>query len=203
MEKKIMIMRAYIDVDGVCAALGRTWLAMYNSEYNDNLQEHQIKTWAIETYVKPECGYDIFKYLDDPHLYDHVIPVDGAKDGVMYLNNIGFEIIYVTSSPNGDGKPKYQWLCTHGFTTYHRVPEDFVVMSNKSLLDPTNAIMVDDNFRYIDEFGGFGILYTRPHNEDVDYRVRIDKWNDIRRIVRLDNWNETNKKIDTPRISRY
>lgn len=174
-----MIMRAYIDVDEVCAMLMPTWLRMYNSDWNDNLQPHQIKSWEIHEYVKTECGNKIYDYLEDPYLYTHVIPVDGAVSGVGYLRTQGFEIVFATSCIYGNGEQKYKWLCRHGFTKQARHPKDFVSITDKSLLDSFNAMMIDDNYEYIKNFSGNALLFTMPHNEEVEYRNRLNKWSDI------------------------
>src|SRR5512137_1810696 len=88
-----------MDVDDVCAMLSETWVAKYNKDWNDNLKVNEITEWAIEKFVKPECGKRIFSYLDNPKLYDSVQPVEGARKGIKALRSMGYRVVFVTSCP--------------------------------------------------------------------------------------------------------
>ena len=74
-----------IDVDGTIADLAEIWLARYNKDWNDNLKKKAWIEWGVDKFVKPECGIKIFDYLEDPTIYDDVLPIEGAKEGVDWL----------------------------------------------------------------------------------------------------------------------
>ena len=75
MKKKQIIA---MDVDSVVADLGTAWLNRYNRDYNDNMTNENILSWDTHKYVKPECGKKIYEYIEDPSLYDEVLPICGS-----------------------------------------------------------------------------------------------------------------------------
>lgn len=163
-----------VDVDGVLADVHTTWLARYNHDYHDNLTKEQWTTWNIEKLVKPECGKKIFKYIEDPSIYDDTLPIDGALERINVLKR-SYRVIFVTTSTLGASGKKFLWLKQHGFLTKQ---EDYVECKDKSLV--YSQYLIDDDIKNIVKpvpyDNRINILFTEPWNKDFMWVYRMDDW---------------------------
>ena len=173
----------FVDIDDICALLTPVWLARYNLDYNDTLTEKDLHSWGIWEYVKPECGKLIYTYLNNPHIYDTVLPREGSKEGVNALRNMGFRVVFATSTPMSTAGRKFFWLQEHGF---HPESRDYVECEDKSLL--LGDFMFDDGFHNVKGFRGMGFLLTRPWNRTEVWNPRVTSWkqmiSEVERIMR-------------------
>lgn len=151
------------DVDDVLANLIGEWVRRYNKKYNDTLVPEMITKWEIEEFVKPECGKNIFALLDDPDLYDHVLPFHGARESIERLREIG-RVVFITA---GNGTQKLRWLKQWGFLPKTRDAErDFFMAKDKALVNAD--ILMDDCIANVEAFPREAILIAQGHN--ADYR---------------------------------
>jgi 5'(3')-deoxyribonucleotidase len=172
----------FVDVDEVCAEMHIVWLKRYNLDYDDNVQPSDIKSWMIHQYVKPECGYKFYDYLKDPSLYDEVMPVEGAQEGVESLREMGYRIFFPTSTPVEASGRKFYWLKEWGFIKNER---EYIELRDKSVL--YGRYMLDDNYDNIKEFVGYGWLYTRPWNDTINWYHRTDNWKNFIEVMKENN----------------
>jgi 5'-nucleotidase len=169
----------FVDVDDVCALLEPVWLGRYNKDYNDNLKDEDLKEWAIEKFVKPECGLKIYTYLKDPGMYDEVVPRKGALEGVNALREMGYRVLFATACPVEVAGRKFHWLREHGFVKKER---DYIEIRDKSLL--RGGYMIDDSYDNVSGFTGYGYLLTRPWNKKYIWYHRVDSWENFIEIMK-------------------
>lgn len=167
------------DIDGVVADLHTSWLQAYNNDYGDNLKSEDVNKWELHEFVKPLCGYNIYKYLNDPSLYDNTEPVEGALTGVEALRSEGFRVVFVTSTNLHASGRKLKWLEKHGFLTLkHGVQSpDYVEMVDKSLIRAD--VMIDDYPVNLEGFNGLEVLFSQPWNRTCQKFPRVAKWRDV------------------------
>jgi 5'(3')-deoxyribonucleotidase len=176
-----------LDIDGVVANLIPVWLAHYNHDYNDNLKPTDITGWDTDKFVKPECGLKIYDYLKDPHLYDEVLPVDGALDAIKELKADGYRLVYITATPIEASGAKFQWLKRYGCI---KSPQDYVEASDKSLLMALGTL-VDDKPENLDYFYK-KILFGQPWNEVQKYNPKYLyalNWRDVIYYIKMEITN--------------
>jgi len=154
-----------IDVDGVCADLITPWLRRYNCDWEDNLQPEQIHEYRIEKFVRPECGMAIYDYINDPSIYDEVLPIEGAIEGVRRLRAKGHDICFATASPASAMGRKFYWLSRFGFL---KTIDEYIEISAKHLLRVD--ALIDDNPDMILKMlrspgAGVGLLFWQPWNK--------------------------------------
>lgn len=166
-----------LDIDGVCADLITPWLFRYNIRYNDDLTIDDITDWNIHNFVKPECGTKIYDYIEDPTLYDLVLPIKNSLFGVSALRDMGYRVVFVTSSTLGASGRKFRWLQDYGFT---KDLKDYVEMSDKSLF--AGDYLVDDYIVNINGFNGDGVLFTQNYNKRFTHTPRVNDWNEVIRF---------------------
>lgn len=168
-----------VDVDGVAADLLPRWIELYNQGYDDDLTCAEITAWETHKFVKPECGIRIYHYLDRSDLYDGVLPIEGALDGVRELRDMG-RVVFVTScTGSAMAKAKIDWMFRHGFLDEPKKlgMADVVITSDKSLVRAD--LMIDDYGKNLFDFGGMGILYDAPYNQHVKGFPRAEGWEDV------------------------
>lgn len=174
-DKKIV----FVDVDDVSALLHVVWLKWYNEDYNDNFTVKDWISWGVENLVKPECGLKIYSYLKNPKIYDDVKPRKGAVEGVNALRELGYRVLFATSSPIEVIGRKFYWLKDWGFEPKER---DYIEIRDKSLLK--GDYLFDDSFDNIRTFSGCGYLLTRPWNKDYLWNNRVKDWNGFIEIMK-------------------
>lgn len=172
----------FIDVDDVCADLMRAWLEAYNDQYGDCLTPEDITDWDISKFVKPECGKQIYRYLDSGDLYDVVEPIPNALEGVRLLREMGHHVVFASSGIGQAGR-KYDWLVDHGFLVPTWKKKDYVGGYDKGLL--RGDLLIDDGLHNVVSFQGLSILMRRPHNTKAEWPVVANSWADI--IASLQN----------------
>lgn len=151
-----------VDVDEVCAGLLGEWLRRYNVDYDDNLTTDEATEWDMTKVVKPECGQDIYRFLT-PDIYDHVLPISGARQAVYELLAMGHRVVYVTASRElYSAIAKRAWLLRWGFLSPANVQRDFIPANDKSLIRAD--MLFDDRFENVASFPGCGVLISQPHN---------------------------------------
>lgn len=172
-----------VDVDGVVADLYPELFRLYNKDFNDNItyQEAMLgynsDTWVL----KPECT-DIEAYFEKPDLYDNIKPIQGALEGIKYLRDLGYRIVFNSTCFVNRADDKLKWLVKHRFLNdIKRHCKDWMVVSDKSLINA--HIMIDDRPQNIYKFRGIGIIFDQPYNEGIIADARLRGWDDIERVM--------------------
>lgn len=156
------------DVDGVAADLLTPWLGRYNKDYNDNVKPSDIKEWGTHVFLKPECGLKFYDYLEDPTLYDEVLPNEDCLNFCNEMRGVGWRIVFATVTPISCFGIKYKWLVKHKFLADDQL-EDFVEIKDKTLLRGAADILIDDGIHNTHPWytaGRTPILYRQPYNEN-------------------------------------
>ncbi len=163
-----------VDVDEVVAKLYVPWLARYNRDYNDNFTVDQWTTWDIDTLIKPECGKKIFRYIEDPTIYDETPVVEGALKGVNILKAY-YRVIFVTTSTLGTSGRKLLWLKEHKFLNDQN---DYYECGDKSLI--YSDYLIDDKIKTVATLVPYGkrtnIIFTQPWNKNFFWEHRMNSW---------------------------
>lgn len=175
-----------VDVDGVVADLHSAWLARYNADYNDHLTIDDITRWEMHEIVKPECGLKIYDYLHLTDLYDSVLPIPGALEGLCILRNAGHRAVFVTSCEGPEmAGTKTAWMFKRRFLQLpvFRGMRDFVIMRDKSLIK--GDVMIDDYVENLRTFDGHRVLYHKPYNANLPVKGadRVKDWIEIVQLL--------------------
>lgn len=180
------------DVDGVIAALHVEWLRRYNAEFNDRLTPDDLTTWNVHEHVKPECGTAVYRYLTEPDLYDAVLPVPGAQDGVAALRRLGHDVTFVTACTYGMVDQKARWLVRHSFCQDRNgrgLPHDLIVANRKDVI--AADLLIEDNAAtvraWVEQTGRRAVLLDRPYNRSLDAELPSMFWSYAHRAL---DWDE-------------
>lgn len=163
-----------IDFDDVYGDMMERLLYRYNNDYNDNLTKASFTEWDMSKVVKPECGSKIYKYFNDPTLYNGMQIIPNATDGVMSLKTLGYRVVFITHTFEGQEGVKYKILKSHGVIDSKK---DYFEAEDKSLI--CVDYLIDDRPLNVQATRGIGILFSQPHNAYFGWDLRFDNWNDI------------------------
>ena len=164
-----------VDVDDVVANLISAWLRLYNNDYGDLVLQEDITNWNIHEFVS--IGHDIYDYLDRPYLYEYVEPIDGALWGVNKLRQMGFRVVFVTSTNVNQNGQKLKWLQKYGFLPKNiKFEQDYIEATDKSLIHCD--YLIDDKPENVSHCRGMGLLFDRPHNQRQNL-PRVSDWLDV------------------------
>ena len=155
-----------VDVDEVVANLLGEWLRRYNREYGDCLVPEDIRGWDFRAQLKGHARMaGIHGFLYDKDLYEHVLPMPGAKEAIGLLRHTGARVVFVTSCVEGTADAKLSWLRRWGFLDYTAAPDhNFIAAADKSLVRAD--YLLDDRIENAEGFAGQGILIDHPHNRE-------------------------------------
>lgn len=174
-------MNIYLDLDETTVDLCSKWSYYYNNAYGTYFTRDTVPYGLAEG---PE-GEKWMEFLrqpgfmrDLPFIEEYTQPI--LKDLSQY-----FTIYPVTRPCSGESsKDKYMWIHTN-----LRIPniiptmKQMVQTGSKFILDPTNAILIDDDPHNLDSFKGDKIVYTRPWNINYGGCDRADSWEDIPHLL--------------------
>lgn len=183
-----------IDVDDVCADLLGEWLRRYNAGTGDNLLPDDLDQWEISKTVAERAAvkrvneirnrigagpYNIFEILQESDLYDHILPIPGARGAVKEMRDRGHRVVFITSCVVGSMDQKVRWLQRYGFLDAgHRSPADLVIAADKSLINAD--VLIDDHVKNVESFPRKAILIDRPHNHTIPCRrLRLDSLSQV------------------------
>lgn len=160
------------DIDETVADLLGPWLRRYNKAYNDTLLPELLTEWDLQKAVKPECGDEIYRFLD-ASLYDEILPIPGARSGIQLLRLMGHRVVFVSSCTPDTIDAKLRWLKRYGFLNpASRFEPDFIAASEKSLV--RGDVILDDKLETVEEFPGMAWLVSQPQNGFVKtHRPRL------------------------------
>lgn len=170
--------RIAVDMDEVLAdALGEL-IVRYNHEFNERLRREDLFGKWMYDVVPPGRQGRLMGYL---HTEDFFEDLAVMPDSQRVLERISqkYEIFIATAAmefPNSFG-PKYRWLERH-FPFIP--PSHFVFCGDKSILRAD--YLIDDMPRHFKRFAGTGILFTSPHNANVNGYTRAENWLAVERM---------------------
>jgi 5'-nucleotidase len=172
-----------IDVDGTIADLVEEWLHRYNVDYDDDLTPGDITSWDTSQFVKPECGKKIFQYLNDPTLYDDVLPIKDSLEVIAALRSAGHRVFFATATNTNQMVPKMLWLERHGFVNveYGIVCKDYIPVQDKSLIRAD--LLIDDGIHNLEVFVRRKILFSQPWNKSDSEYPRACSWKSVARLL--------------------
>lgn len=169
-------MLIYVDIDGTIADLNSEWFRRYNNDTGDNLTVEKVTDWDVSKFVIPSVGNKIYRYLELPDLYDGVLPIPGALQGIRMIREAGNRVIFASAGAYG-ATSKFHWLKRWGFDP-GLAAENFISIYDKSLLK--GDMLIDDRDKNILDFGDMrSILIDAPYNQNFYWHNRAKNWADV------------------------
>lgn len=171
-------MRFYIDMDGTIADLVTPWLEIFYQQTGRRIRYDEVVGFGFPGLFTQAERAEFFKIPCIWGVYKNLDPVDGAIGAIDFLSQAGHEIYFATRpfyhSPYCCFE-KYEWIENH----FPGLENNIIFTKNKGLLDPANAVLIDDYEDNLKKFEGQKILFDQPWNRHVVDYHRARNWQDI------------------------
>ncbi len=170
----------YLDLDETTVDLCTKWAYYYNNRYpgmdytRDTVPYGNCDSGTEES----NRWMDILRI---PGFMSDLPFIDSHAQGALRELSHKHRIIPVTRAAAWvSSADKYQWIHTH-----LRIPgivksmRDVMITGAKDRLDPTDAVLIDDDPVHLNEFRRLTIVYARPWNKGVSTNFRVSSWQGI------------------------
>lgn len=169
---------ALVDVDGTIADLETPWLKWIQENYYPDLKK--FTQWDIHNQVNGDRR--VYDYLNDPHVYEDVLPIEGSVFGIHTLKEHGYSVYFHTSCGLAHAYAKYHWLQRWGFPV---TLDNYVEIRDKSVL--TGSLIIDDGVHNLTASDVIvKILHVRDWNVDAlnnENFISMFSWYDLPHIL--------------------
>ena len=157
-----------IDVDEVLRSLLKNMVALYNENFDENLDVNDVKDFVVENSfpkIYETTGISPSKWFFQDHgeeLFVKGEAFPGIKSDIETLRQYG-DVIIVTYQKSYQNKiDTLKWLEEHGLA-----PDGICFLKDKTLLHTT--YLIDDNdWNFLGSNADIGVLITAPYNVDKD-----------------------------------
>jgi len=169
--------RIAIDMDEVLADALTEHLARCTTAFGRPFTADMAHGRFMEAIVEPH-EVDRALSLVDASFFADLAVMPGAVDVVRELTE-HHEVFVATAAMDVpiSFDAKFQWLARH----FPFIPPSHVVFcGDKSIIDADD--LIDDSPRHFARFRGRGILFSAPHNVHETRYLRVDSWEDIRKL---------------------
>lgn len=172
-----MKQRIAIDMDEVAADTLARRLALYRSEFGEELAAESLHGVHLHDAVGEERREAIQRHLYQPGFFREIPPMTGAREVIRDLM-AHYEVFITTAAmeyPNSFTE-KYEWIKDH----LPFFPDSHIVFcGDKSIIHAD--FLIDDSPHHFLRFTGQGILFSAPHNAHETRYPRVDNWSDVRK----------------------
>lgn len=177
MQKKIILCDADDTILDLCVA----WVKCLNKRHGTNILHKDVTDWDISLFFPGVEKRAVYDPVFEKDFWKQVNPVDGCFEVLKEIND-RYELYIVTAT-------NYQTCDTKVERILELYPfldwQQFVVTSKKQLI--TGDYLIDDGLHNFAGGAYKGILYDRPHNQNVDVSkeglIRVHSWNEISSIL--------------------
>ena len=170
--------RICIDMDEVIADAVAEHLLRYNLEFNENVTVEDLEGKWLWDVVQRDRHEALERYLRSADFFRVLEVMPDAQRVIRALQG-RYEVFIATAAmevPNSFGA-KFNWLAEH-FPFI--APSQIVFCGDKSIL--RGDYLIDDNPRQLRRFAGEGILFSSPHNKQVQGFRRVKDWREVERM---------------------
>jgi len=198
-NKKIIL----VDMDGVLADLEGAFLTQYRAKFPQHffLPVEKRRQFYIHNEYPEELSEDIRSIYGAPGFFQHLPMIEGAKEGVLEMQDLGHEVFICTSIPNrykNSVTEKYLWVAKN---FGHEMTKKIIMTKDKTLVH--GDILIDDKplLKGVIVPSWEHILYDAPYNQDVKEKRRMT-WDNWEEVLKLELGSKnTSQKRDTSKFS--
>jgi 5'-nucleotidase len=167
--------RIAIDMDEVIADAYHRFYAWYERDFNLKISQDQIAGKYLRDIVPDEHRERVMQYPHTEGFFKDLPVMKDSKEVILKLSK-KYEIFIASAAMEFKHSfvHKHEWLREH----FPFIPWTHVVFcGDKSILNAD--YLIDDHVRHFKHFSGQGILFTSPHNVNVEWNPRVDNWKEV------------------------
>jgi len=173
---------AILDVDGVCA----DFIKGLENVLDRKFSEDELRHWDLIKRLPPELKEETYEILSEPDFWLKLTVIDGAQEGVRYIENLGYPIIWATSpwsSCESWESARREWL-NNNFGMDARGHKYHPTADKKSI---DGSFIIDDKPDNVMSWlaahpGKKAFIYDASYNRDFNGATRFT-WARVRSLV--------------------
>lgn len=169
--------RIIIDMDEVMADTVTHLVTHYQAQTGVAIEWESLNgKHPQEAFPEPAI---IRQLLHAPGFF-RTLPVIADCQQVVQLLNHHHEVFIVSAAMEFPQSllEKYEWLQEHfPFLTWHQI----AFTGSKQLV--SGDYMIDDHLKNLDYFNGEKLLFTSPHNVNVQKYTRVNNWKEVAALL--------------------
>ena len=163
-------------MDGVLADVYSRFFDLHEEESGQRLSVKDIAGL-----LEAEAFPNQLKWVTTPGFFRNVPVMPGSREGLKRLND-NFKVIVVSLATEFPHSltDKQLWLHEHfPFISWQQI----VFCGSKNII--CADIMIDDHIKNLDDFKGDTIMFTQPHNMNMNHsrHKRVDSWAEIEKLL--------------------
>jgi 5'(3')-deoxyribonucleotidase/uncharacterized protein with PQ loop repeat len=171
-------LRIAIDMDETIANSLKEHIRRFNAAFGANLTEEALQGKNIEDLVPADQRTAVRRLVQDDSFFADLDVIADAQQVVHELTR-EHEVFIVSAAmdfPQSFGA-KYLWLQRH----FSFIPvQNLVFCGDKGIINAD--YLIDDQARHFPGFRGTGILFSAPHNSKEAGWLRVENWQEVRRL---------------------
>ncbi|HLR11608.1 MAG TPA: 5'-3'-deoxyribonucleotidase [Sporosarcina sp.] len=166
--------RIAIDMDEVMSHFSKKCLQLFNKQYKESYTVDHLHGKLLND-LDPRFAESVPNFLTEDDFFINLDVVEGSQKVIQQLTE-RYEVYIVTAAmefPSSMG-PKYKWLKKH-FPFLNE--QNFVFCGDKSIIQAD--YLIDDTPKNLQTFKGKGLLFSAPHNMNVQEYTRLNNWSEV------------------------
>jgi 5'-nucleotidase len=166
--------RIAVDMDEVIADFNKKFIKSFNEHFKMSISPADLVGFSAQKRW-PELANDINTIIGEVDFFSDLPVMAGSQDVLQHMAK-KHEIFITTAAMEFplSFTAKFEWLKQHfPFIS----PMNIVFCGSKSILNAD--YLIDDNSRHFHGFSGEGILFTAPHNINVEGYKRVKNWQEV------------------------
>jgi 5'(3')-deoxyribonucleotidase len=170
--------RIAIDMDDVLADTLAEHIIRYNRDHDEAVTKADLAGKWMWEIVSTDRQERLEGYLRSEDFFENLEVMADSQRVVKALAQ-QYEVFIATAAmefPNSFSS-KFRWLRRH---FPYLPPTHFVFCGDKGILNAD--YLIDDQPRQLRRFSGEGILFTAPHNLNVNGYRRVDNWQQVEQL---------------------
>jgi 5'-nucleotidase len=167
--------RIAIDMDEVISDANVRFIEWYKRDYNVEFSEEELSSNKFSDLLPPEHKPVINEYANHVDFFKDLDIIPGSQEVIKELYG-KYEIFITTAAMEFPHSftHKLNWLNTHfPYISWTNI----VFCGDKSIINAD--YLIDDNVHHFKRFIGQGVLFTAPHNKNVEWDTRVSSWQEV------------------------
>lgn len=174
-----------VDMDCVLNNLMEKTLEIYNVQSGKNIQMSDLTSYNFYDCLDKKDAEGIVKLFKNKTMWDSLTPIEGSREGLQKLINMGHRVYIVTATASESWPWKIAWL--KKYFTFFNI-DNVVRMTDKSLFKCD--VMIEDCYEQL-------ISNKLCHKVCLDYPWNRDENKDfVYDVHRCTNWKEILEAIN-------
>ena len=155
------------DIDSCLGDLITPWCERIYSRTGYHIDPAGVRVWNFVHEMPKEYQETAIDILDEPDLYNDVLPIKDSLNAVNAVRDNGDEAIFVTSVTPGSAGRKIAWLKKWGFLPKIGHVSGYYEVYDASDKNKIKAdVLIDDRYETVRDYPGMGVVFRQSYNEN-------------------------------------